>query len=391
MYSLVDVDVRKSPHSGSLDVIPTEGLAFFDLFDLRAANWLGDELPFDYEFRIGPSAFSDEGAVLQAASNASAALDSRLPAGLPNVTLTVIVIDALGAQGTADGVARVVADSEVSSESDFNEVLSEALADAFEEESFDSVCQVIMASMPYVRGDATVLESLIRTHDESFKAFVDTTSLSELTQTASTLLYLMDEPDVLPEDAAETALELISNVTMHVEEVGIGSSNSTVPTVILDVVSSILESVLFSTIIAQNTEAADTLLGTIESLTAAQRNTLIYNEESVQANAEFVRTYDVSLTEFKINPFNTISGSVASSDTLRFYFTARDEFDIDLEYNETTVTLDVAGRNTLDDATFSNETVTATWHDEPLALLRWRSQFCRVFVQRVTVGVCDLE
>ncbi|KAJ8605433.1 hypothetical protein CTAYLR_003309 [Chrysophaeum taylorii] len=349
--TVVDVSVSSIPINGRLEVEPAKGIAFFDKFRLWTLDWESDNLPLQYEFKSEVAGAVDTEAILQATSNASTLSGTRLREGSPNVTLKVVAIDAIGAKATAVTRAHVVAESNQSTA--FEEILDEAIDEAFAEGSFDSLSQIATSATTYAVSDPVALDSLVTAYVDGYQALADTASEAVLDQAAATLLYLVDDPVALPVDSAKNALDMIEDVAGNLDGIGI-SDDSSAPKTIVQTLSKLLDSELFADGGNSTTQATDTMLNTIDSVNQAQRESLVVNEQTVGTNSTYISTassrfrpsrdrqveittdqmnsaaiveaiqgalYATSLTEF-VGLNNTPMGSAASSDVVRLYFSA---------------------------------------------------------------------
>ncbi|KAJ8599023.1 hypothetical protein CTAYLR_007698 [Chrysophaeum taylorii] len=347
-FAVVELTVRLPPSSGWLEISPESGMAFFELFELRAVKWVGDEPPLKYRFEI-----RIEGAnnlILRTATLDNALKDVRLPPANnePLLDVYVVVSDAVGASATAsaqvdvldaslDGLAKSTAD---------------ALEVAFANYSLNTVCQIVAASAGSAAGrDSDLLAHLVPNLTKSFDMFGDNDQdIAE--QIIAALLAPTGFPTALLFDTGLDALELTRRGLDILVATGLGSFVSMAPSVTATVLSNLLESQLFTNTTASESslvEAAQTLLESIDALTLVQRNELVENEDAYEFSSKNLFSasrvfssalgdrnhtiasglmnasanvtandgvvYQVSVTEFEVNPH----GEQSDSQVVRFH------------------------------------------------------------------------
>jgi len=375
-YSTIEFSVSTPPSSGRLSIVPSSGRAFFDTFELRALNWVGDSLPLKYRFE------TENDVILRAASLDNVLVDARLPKSNnpPNLTVTVVVIDSVDAEASASKDVYIVnastADDANNDGSDsLANVTDEALDAAFANYSLDSVCQIVTASASAAEGDSEVLDTLVAALDKSWMELADE-DLETTEQVIASLVAPTNDANSLMLETAQEALDLAQQTASVLTKEGLGDTTSSTPDNMAQILSNLLDTDLFRNV---ESNATATLLSTIDEVTLAQRDTLVENEDSIgftstnlrsasrrvssadgsethtieyeemdaSANitAEDGATYDASLTEFEVNPHSTDD---AQSQVVRF------ELDLDDPtgtIENSTVDLNIPGTEPLTNTT----------------------------------------
>jgi len=127
--SQVSVVVNSAPTSGTLVITPEEGYAITDAFELRASNWVDEDLPLEYSFTYYTSAGSSSILAVQGSSNVIE--DVMLPQGTGTsyeLVCGLNVYDWYGAYGTESSTVSVYPYSGTAAELAI--VSSEVMADA---------------------------------------------------------------------------------------------------------------------------------------------------------------------------------------------------------------------------------------------------------------------
>ncbi|KAJ8600458.1 hypothetical protein CTAYLR_001456 [Chrysophaeum taylorii] len=400
-FASVSISVAAPPSSGSLDVAPQRGVAFSDLFRLRAASWVGED-PLKYQF-------STERGILRSSTLDPNLDDARLPLGFrePNLTVSVRVSDVYGAETELSTLVHI--ESNVVGIT-FNDTAA-ALASAFARYSLDDVCQIVTSAPETASANESraVRSLVVSALAIAVENFVDD-DRELLIQALAALLSPVSDPGGLEEEASFEALDIVSDLAAAVARTGLGEGDSEAPELTVQILSSLLETEVFDEIIRQNetrsrqltnedgANASTLLLATVDSVAQSQRDTLVDNEDSAGAASDHVKTasarisaaygeeariittdemnasvtlspelgfgYATSLTEFGINPHGRENdGAEATSQVLRF------ELDVSLSTSSnsqlvdepTTVALAIPGtKKSKDDTSIGRNSTTTT-------------------------------
>ena len=370
-FATIDIQVYTPPSSGSLVVAPAEGFVFFTQFELAAIGWVADSdaLPLEYQF------VTEDGAILRTFSRDNALLNARLPKapdGTNNLTLSVVVSDALGATGSASTTVQVTepfaTPSPTSQRLDdvtesLTEVTQEALDVAFASYSLDSVCQIATASGGIAGDDPELRALLVTAINTSLTILVDNRR-DEVEQVIAALLPPVSEPSALARDTALNSLEIADTIAEAIRVLGLDGASSPAPATTVDVLSVLLETGLFAngTFEAASTDeessfsAAELVLRAMDTVNKAVSASLVVNEAAFDLTAPNLRStsqvfsaalgeggtsshfltsgnasadvpveagiqYNASMTEFDVNPYGWTADAI-NSDVLRFELNA---------------------------------------------------------------------
>lgn len=388
-YATSIVNVYSPPTSGTLEVSPPSGIAFFDLFSLRALSWAG-EAPLYYRF------LSERG-ILRASTTDPTVHDVRLPlsmSGTETTAVTVVVTDIFGAESSVNVDVTI----EQIRQSDIVNATVSALTTAFAKYSLDEVCQITLSSPDTVvetNSTQSLRSILVSALSRALNELVDD-DRELLVQSLSALSSPVSDPLALLDKTSLEALDIVNALVAGISRVGLGVSETTAPETVVSTLSNLLASALFSG--EDNTEqngtssrvgrrqllshdgksASSLLLETVDTLAQSQRHNLVANEDAVGASAVNIRTasqlvsgdvgelmqevtidemnasiafvsssgydYATSLTEFSVNPHHReANGADATSNVIRLEFNVSAGFDeIDQDFGSTVASVSVS-------------------------------------------------
>lgn len=352
----LEVTVYAPPTAGSLHVTPTAGMAFYTLFQLRAPGWVSSSLPLQYSFH------TDSGTILHTSSPNTVLEGARLPPGVnpPNLKVTVVVTDGIGAYSEASMVVQVYPLPQQNAVIE-NDVTA-AISTGFARYSLDEICQIVAATAE--NSNASLIDTLTAALASAINVYVDPV-LEHLEQSIGAALALTK--GALHNGAAQDTLDILNGLTetlAKVEHETSGDDNTV--QYVAESLSNLLQSGLFISTdamvsgtrrlnLGSNTsKTSQVFLDTIDALTQAQRLTIVDNEKSVgfktknlasasqkisndlgwgaktiaianmNASASILLddgvSYSSSLTEFRINPrrLDGSYGDDALSPVVRF-------------------------------------------------------------------------
>jgi hypothetical protein len=110
----MDVETNSAPAPGSFALAPATGTEMSTLFSLRAAQWVDEDLPVEYEFSVADTSGTGRAMMLQARSE-EPQMQSMLPTNALANTITttciLLVFDSYSASASATATAEVAASS----------------------------------------------------------------------------------------------------------------------------------------------------------------------------------------------------------------------------------------------------------------------------------------
>ena len=110
----IDVETNSAPAPGSFALAPATGTEMSTVFTLRAAQWVDEDLPVEYEFSVADTSGTGQAMVLQARSEepqTQSMLPTNALANAVTTTCTLLVFDSYGASASATATAEVTASS----------------------------------------------------------------------------------------------------------------------------------------------------------------------------------------------------------------------------------------------------------------------------------------
>ena len=363
-YASISFDVSRPPSAGHLVVTPEYGVALETSFDLRTTNWVSEDLPLTYTFKIQ---VNGSVTTLRGATRETSLDSAIFPEG--DVTAIVIAQDVLGGQGSA--VASVHVDgTDLTADALYNATFS-LLETATALRSNEGVCQAVVAA----GGNASSeLAGLLVASVGAVVASQDP-DVDLVEQTAAALTSTVSNLDL---DSAARALDLVDAMSSTSSIIGVTTTSSNA---ITETLSSLLTSPLFVAVDVNtskvNATAALALGSAVDSLSASVLLGSVANEDpttlrtanlkvasqrvsdssatgprsldvSALSRAELPITLgadaDVTFAEATINPYRPVpGGDVITSSVFRFGLTTTDRRRLTLE--DTTHVVDLVLEN----------------------------------------------
>jgi len=287
-FASLTIFTARLPSSGSIQVLPTSGMALVTKFELTALNWAADALPIRYRFSV----LNAEGSLstLRKATIVPVLGGVTLEAG--EVTVIVTAIDNFGSEAQAErkiNVEPLDLSSEEEDELTITSVTDELLAEAFAFNAVEQVCQVIVAASSTLSSSdesPRLVAELVSALAES-RTIEDTDSESIEQSTAALRAPIVEATSIgaLTVDSAASALDLAASFGRDVVLVGLGSDDATTTEDLVTVLSSLLESELFDSSESlseadqtKSSNATETLLQTLDNLAIARIDLAVVDE-----------------------------------------------------------------------------------------------------------------
>ncbi|KAJ8598673.1 hypothetical protein CTAYLR_003088 [Chrysophaeum taylorii] len=290
-FASISVMVSRLPSGGRVEVDPASGVALQTRFTLRALNWAADEPPLKYSF----SAINEKSAtsVLRKPTLDNVLTPVTLEAG--NITVEVTAIDAAGSEGTAAVPVAVQPYSSSSSSSsssdsadDIETLTNNLLDEALALNSYESVCQVVVASARLVTNDTTLLVTLVTALADS-RSIEDTDSVSIAQSAAALAAPVATAVEVEVDlDLGLRALNLTLLYALDAATVGLGDSADQTIGNIVGIASNLLGTSLFED--SSSLAIDDTLIAALDALADAHMDKVTIDEVAAGTCSNFVCT-----------------------------------------------------------------------------------------------------